>query len=227
MLRIIRNAILLLGGAVLVAALALILGLLTTSSQSGAAQSAVTTGPSNNSPSQSASVNPRPYPNLDAQSVAQLTRNWQVFENQQFGFRIKYPPNFYTQEWPVEKDVLYYVSFIDKKWKNSPSGGLPEIGLAIYRNPQSIGLQEWFQVHSGTFTPQGLPDGVIFVDPTQVQPVSVQGKDALRFVDGGMISLPSILINRGLQIFRMAFTPAADNLEPAYELMLSTLEFTG
>ncbi len=145
MLKFIRNSVLLLSGAILVIALALVLGLLTNAPTPSVAQRP-TLPP--------ASSNPPRYPNLDAPSVAQLTKDWLVFENQPFGFRIKYPPNFFTREWPVEKDVLYYVSFIDQKWKNNLSGEIPDTGLVLYRNPQGVGLQEWFRAHSGSFTPQ-------------------------------------------------------------------------
>ncbi len=217
MLKLTRNTALLLGGAILVVALALALGLLTYAPQLSVAQQPTPLPPS--------SSNPPVYPNLDSQSVAQLTKEWLVFEKPEWGFRIKYPPTFFTTEWPVEKDRLYSVGFTDQKWKGM-GGEIPDIDLTIYRNPQGMALQEWFTTHSGSFTPQGLPDQAIFVDPTQIQPVSVHGQNALKFVDGGLGPAPTVLIPRGQQMFSMVYAPAPNNLEPTYELMFSTLEFT-
>lgn len=112
-----------------------------------------------------------------------------------------------------------------QKWRGI-EGEIPDIGLVIYGNPQGLSLDEWFHRHSGHFTPSGLPEGGLFVDPTQVELVSMRGHTALRFIDGGLGPAPSILIDRGRQIVKLYFTPIGpDNLEAIYELMLSTLEF--
>lgn len=237
MRKLLWNSAMLLGGAILL--VALILGLLTFRPQPGVAQqpseisgrAAATSTQSQANPPTIASAEPtpvatpRPYPNLDPKSVSILTANWLVLENQKFGFRIKYPPTFFTKEWQVNGDRLFYVSFIDQKWQGI-GGEIPDIGLVVYDNPQRWSLNEWFHRHSGHVTPSGLPEGVLFVDPTQVEPVSVQGHAALRFIDGGLGPAPSILLERGPYMVKLYFTPVgSDNLEPTYELMLATLEF--
>lgn len=243
MLRLLRNSILLMGGTILAFALALVLGLFSNAPQTSTAQQsnpgsasmpaqAAPNQPNGKGPSTSSALpgNPRQYPLLDRQSVAQLTADWPTFENQEFGFRIKYPPNFLTGVWPVEGDRLFYVSFANQRWKDSP-GEVPDIGLVVYRNPQGFSLDEWFQKHSGNTTPDGnLPEDALFVDPTQVEQVTVNGQAALKFVDGGLGPAPSTLIFKRSQLFKLYFAPPSvapsENLEPIYEQMLSTLEFT-
>lgn len=240
MRKLLWNSAMLLSGAILLVALALILRLLTPRPPPGVVQQpserydravatplqSQATSPMTPSAEPTPVATPRPYPNLDPQSVAILTANWLVLENRAFGFRIKYPPTFFTKEWQVSGERLFYVSFIDQKWQDI-AGEIPDIGLVVYANPQGLSLDEWFHKHSGHVTPSGLPEGVLFVDPTQVEPVWVGGHAALRFIDGGLAPAPSTLIERGRQMVKLYFTPLGpDNLEPTYELMLATLEFT-
>jgi hypothetical protein len=220
MRKLLWNSVILLSGVILLAALALILSLLTSRLHQSQANS-----PTMPSTRPTLVVTPRSYPNLDPESVSILTTDWPVFKNWEFGFQIRYPPTFFTKEWQVDGDRLFYVSFMDQKWRDI-EGEIPDIGLVIYGNPQGLSLDEWFHKHSGHVLPSGLPEGVLFVDPTQVESVSVRGHTALRFIDGGLAPAPSILIDRGPQMVKLYFAPVGpDNLEPIYELMLSTLEF--
>ncbi len=220
MRKLLWNSVMLLSGVILLAALALILSLL----MSGPHQSQANP-PAMSSTGPTPVVTPRSYPDLDPELVSALTTDWPVFKHREFGLQIRYPPTYFTKEWQVSGDRLFYVSFVDQKWRGI-EGEIPDIGLVIYGNPQGLLLDEWFHKHSGHFTPSGLPEGVLFVDPTQIEPVLVRGHTALRFIDGGLGPAPSILIDRGPQIVRLYFTPVGpDNLEPIYELMLSTLEF--
>lgn len=237
--RLIKNSAVLFGGAILLATLALILGLVTFGPQSGRAQptaqrpvdtpfathAAQATLPAHPTALSTLPATPRPYPALDPASVTLLTQDWKVYEHPGFGFHIKYPATFFTQEWKVSGDLLFDLNFVDQKWKDA-SGGVQGMGIAIYANPDKTPLVEWFQNRSGSFTPEGLPEGTLFVDPTQIEPVVVHYETALKFVNGGVIELPGVLIARGSYMFHIWYGPGPDNLEPIYELMLFTLEFT-
>lgn len=104
MRKLLWNSAMLLSGAILLLALALILSLLISRPQPGVAQQpseisgkvmaipAQATSPTIPNAEPTPVATPRPYPALDPEAVSILTANWLVLENREFGFRIKYPP---------------------------------------------------------------------------------------------------------------------------------------
>lgn len=224
MSKLLKNSAILLVGAILVVALAAVLGLLlNNSSSTGAAQAPANANPQ--APSVSAPSQPRAYPAMDEQTVDQVTQKWRVYENQKFGFRVKYPPNFLIVETERQGIRLLDIDLGDEKWRNA-QGGTQGMGIVVYSNPKQLGVEQWFKQNSGRTTEGNLPDNSEFVDPTNAEMVNVRNQTALKFVDGGMIQLPSVLIARGSVILRFWYGPGVDNLEPPFELMLATLKFT-
>ncbi len=216
-----------LGGIVLTLGLALAAGLLTLPPDSGDASkigSAEATVNSVEQPSETITRTIPQYPVLPHADVAVVTQDWPTYVNETYGFQIRYPAHFYTTTWVVSGTRAMYVSFIDRKWKGQSE--VPDIGIVIYNNPEKLPLRTWLMTHTGDPANPETTENVLFVDPGKIEEVRTAGATALKFVDGGMFPMPSLLMDQGKYAMKVYYTPIGpDNLEPVYELMLATLEF--
>lgn len=217
----------LLGGVVLTLSLALAAGLLTLPPDNGGASKIGSAEPTVNSGEQlsEAITGTIPqYPVIPHDAIAALTQDWSTYVNETYGFQIRYPAHFYTTTWEVSGVREMYVSFKDRKWKDQSE--VPDIGIVMYNNPEKLPLRTWLMTHTGDPANPETAENVLFVDPGEIEEVRIAGATALKFVDGGMFPMPSLLIDRGKYSMKVYYTPIGpDNLEPVYELMLATLEF--
>jgi molybdopterin converting factor small subunit len=69
--------------------------------------------------------------------VKDETANWKTYKNEEYGFEIKYPPNFFYQVINSRK-----IEFIEAIWKGRV-GNYPLIGIEIIEN--SLSLDDWFK----------------------------------------------------------------------------------
>ncbi|HQH40092.1 MAG TPA: hypothetical protein PLH19_16380 [Anaerolineae bacterium] len=165
------------------------------------------------------------YPAITDDAVATATQDWLTYVNETYGFKIRYPAHFYTTTWEVVSPREMYISFIDRKWKGY-EGGAPDIGIVIYRNPEKLPLQTWLQAHTGDPADPKTAGSILFVDPDKIEAVQTANAAALRLVNGGLLPVSTVLIERADYILGIGYPViGSDNLEPVYELMLATLEF--
>lgn len=66
------------------------------------------------------------------------TANWEVYINEEYGFLIKYPSNFYVEK--SETGENFWVGFADKMWENK-SVNNPELFVSVIKT--SLSAQDW------------------------------------------------------------------------------------
>lgn len=87
-------------------------------------------------------------PLVISNTMAQESLNaeeWDTYSSADWGISINYPKSFVYVLGSARSDIhrVYLVSFIDKQYI-SDSLGKPRINLAIYENPKSLSISDWF-----------------------------------------------------------------------------------
>lgn len=138
---------------------------------------------------------------------------WQLYENEQFGFSIRYPPHLVVDE--TEKTPqpgrLAQIRFQDRALANSPTARLqpPRFAISIFQNEQMLPLDDWINR-------SGSVPGVGF----ESREVTIDGKAGLR-VTTDLTLAPGefVYVPKGALIFQFTL------LDPASEEMLASVRF--
>lgn len=158
--------------------------------------------------------------------------NWPIYENPDFGIRLRYPLAFYYQTWDVSTfpGKLLSVSFQDQKYRDKEIPQIPNMALNVWDNTERLSIEAWLAHHSTTEpfgTEVNLEFPVYFLWP-EVQPeaVTVNDMEGLRFTSDAMgLKNHNVIFAHREWIVEFsygAFGP--DDLGPIYNAMLGSLE---
>jgi len=76
--------------------------------------------------------------------IEDKTANWKTYRNEEYGFEIKYPSNFFVESegFQPQEPVVFIVSFADEQWKNK---GVHNPAVYIYVIKTTLSSQEWLE----------------------------------------------------------------------------------
>ncbi len=162
---------------------------------------------------------------------------WYIYENKDFGFRIKFPPQFgfYTPFAEPgarpNKEILFIGLFYEKaKYKPGTVGStFPAIGLTVLDNPTRFSSLEAFvraYLDPNAYGPR--PDSAVhfraYDNPRQLQ---INGVQVLRFTDRplGTTSAPTMLapLQGNSRILKLNYADDS-TLAPIFDSMVSSFE---
>ncbi|MGH9460206.1 MAG: hypothetical protein ACRD1X_03250 [Vicinamibacteria bacterium] len=159
-----------------------------------------------------------------ATSTAQIPEGWKVYENQQYGYLIRYPETV-----RLSANDLKFVSFYGG---NVPAmGGLPpksaiKISIAPFTNVSQATVDEWVK----TFGPRYEQQGVMTIAGER----AIYGKKDVGtdtnpeddiFMPTGEFGWDLRVMHKNVG-YQISYTPYDSDWKPIVEQMLATFEFT-
>ena len=78
------------------------------------------------------------------EKVKDKTADWKTYRNEEYGFEIKYPSNFFVKSegFQPQEPVVFIISFADEQWKNK---GVHNPAVYIYVIKTTLSSQEWLE----------------------------------------------------------------------------------
>lgn len=167
-----------------------------------------------------------------------MTSGWPTYENQKFGFRIKFPPTF-TYLVPgglPYRDLLFHMFFFDAQY--APKIGsvgpyfFPALSVTVLANPDRFSVDQFFRAHLAPRPDYfGVGDEVYYWPPETLCATEVSGKRALRLTDRPKdVDVPpslkrtGLLVPRDSSVLDVAFQEVPPLHDPTFDLMTSTFE---
>lgn len=155
-------------------------------------------------------------------SIEEQTKDWKIYTNTEYGYLIKYLPNWKVgiEYGDPEALILHGIEFL------GPNSVL--VWIEVWRNPSRFSLLEWFDevptehpdYKPGTFRGAPLP---------QELDSMVAGLPAVQVLEEKTPHSPpylSIFLGRGDKIYRIGYIADGRLSKDTFDLMLQTFKFT-
>jgi hypothetical protein len=151
---------------------------------------------------------------------------WNTFQDEDFGFEIKYPNDFYFETDKSSNEIY----FKNQKDKDNPSAGC-EFHISMEPNPLEKTPEKWFTDNSTKAefaTDEQEKSGKLYFnsDQAQLQRIIINGIDALKFyqIGGYPNDWINVLMENNTYMFEITYFPNCSETE-RFEQMLSTFKF--
>jgi len=159
------------------------------------------------------------------------TRTWKIYENAQYGFRIKYPTQYtYSLYGSPGAEILHDMIFYDgAKYQPGVSRDFPLVGLHVVTNPQRLSINDWAKAHLFS-SPNSNQYSLNFESYQIVRTLPIAGIQASRLttisgegIKSYVILIPLLNESKIIYIYYHLDPPT---IEPFFEVMALTLERT-
>lgn len=140
------------------------------------------------------------------------TAGWKTYTNSKYGFEVKFPQNWKTQENLENRGVamrIYNADIVPKP--NSDDAG-QSIVIAYHANPKGLTGQQWYE------------ENVIKTEKKVVGSAVVDGMTALKTLQTGMNEVLVVYVAKGNSVFDISMIQTTDM--SMFEKILSTFKFT-
>ena len=169
---------------------------------------------------------PTPTPVAVATTTPDETANWETYTNIEYGYSIKYPPNLYYQEWKISNSIKHSMSFRLEELRGKDIPQQPEIGITVYLD-EDLYVGDWLKKHSTNKPFGSIEDPSIHFFGVETVGGTQNGLERMLFSDERYgIKTNHQLIGKNGKIYDLHYTNLLEeNLEPTFNLMLSTFKF--
>ncbi|MEC4891419.1 MAG: hypothetical protein SAL07_03555 [Oscillatoria sp. PMC 1051.18] len=170
--------------------------------------------------------NPSPTTPIAKTPTIPVSNNYTTYENLQWGFSFDYPQGFVLDErrTSVEPSVLDIVELWTQEDDRAIQAGKyqdgeypPNVIVSIHQNAQNLSLQAWVENTNW------------FVTPNNFTPITIAGKEGLKFQSTGLYESEYIVIplNNSQQILAIGFAEGSDSeaeYRQAFTSIIDTLQ---
>lgn len=174
-------------------------------------------------------VEPAPAPGAEepkaTSTATKVPKGWKVYENQLYGYLIRYPEEFRSQASPSDSFATIYGGNVPAIGGPAPKNGI-KISISVSPDLAQATVDEWVK----TFGPRYQAEGVTTVAGER----AIYGKwdvgtdtnpeDDI-FVPTGSFGGDVRVIHNGIG-YQIAYTPYDSDWKSVFEQMLATFEFT-
>jgi hypothetical protein len=76
--------------------------------------------------------------------IQEITANWKTYRNEEYGFEIKYPQNFFaeSEQFHPQAPIVFIISFADEQWKGK---SIHNPAVYIYVIKTTLSPREWLE----------------------------------------------------------------------------------
>jgi len=169
---------------------------------------------------------PTPTPVAVATTTPDGTANWETYTNTNYGYSIKYPPDFYYQEWKISNSIKHSMSFRLEELRGKDIPQQPEIGITVYLD-EDLYIGDWLKKHSTNKPFGSIEDLSIHFFGVETVGGTQNGLERILFSDEAYgIRTNHQLIGKNGKIYDLHYTNLlGEDLESTFRLMVLTFKF--